>query len=65
MLPKGFKLAAKMKFPKKLKKRIKVYISPYSTEFDNIFVVGPIWKNSPRVNFPCSTRSRKNLILSI
>jgi hypothetical protein len=38
MLPKGFKLAAKNEIPKKLKKRIK-YISPYSTEFDNIFVV--------------------------
>jgi hypothetical protein len=32
MLPKGFKLAAKNEIPKKLKKRIKVYISPYSTE---------------------------------
>jgi hypothetical protein len=41
MLPKGFKLAAKNEISKK--KRIKgVYISPYSTEFDNIFVVGPI-----------------------
>jgi apocytochrome f len=30
-----------MKFPK-LKENKGVYISPYSTEFDNIFVVGPI-----------------------
>jgi apocytochrome f len=63
MLPKGFKLAAKNEISKEVKEKNKgVYISPYSTEFDNIFVVGPIaGKNSPRVNFPCSsTRSRKN-----
>jgi apocytochrome f len=51
-----------MKFPKKLKKKNKVYIfSPYSTEFDNIFVVGPIAGKTHQENFPCSsTRSRKN-----
>jgi apocytochrome f len=43
MLPKGFKLAAKNEIPKEVKEKNKgVYISPYSTEFDNIFVVGPI-----------------------
>jgi hypothetical protein len=42
MLPKGFKLAAKNEIPKEVKEKNKAYISPYSTEFDNIFVVGPI-----------------------
>jgi apocytochrome f len=43
MLPKGFKLAAKNEISKEIKEKNKgVYISPYSTEFDNIFVVGPI-----------------------
>jgi apocytochrome f len=38
MLPKGFKLAAKNEIPK-VKEKIKVYISPYSTEFDNILLL--------------------------
>ena len=43
MLPKGFKLAAKNQIPKEIKQKNKgVFISPYSTEFDNILVVGPI-----------------------
>jgi apocytochrome f len=43
MLPKGFKLAAKNQIPKEVKEKNKgVFISPYSTELDNIFVVGPI-----------------------
>jgi apocytochrome f len=43
MLPKGFKLAEKNQIPKEVKEKNKgVYISPYSTEFDNILVVGPI-----------------------
>lgn len=43
MLPKGFKLAAKNQISKEVKEKNKgVFISPYSTEFDNIFVVGPI-----------------------
>jgi apocytochrome f len=43
MLPKGFKLAAKNQIPKEIKEKNKgVFISPYSTELDNIFVVGPI-----------------------
>lgn len=43
MLPKGFKLAAKNQISDEIKKKNKgVFISPYSTEFDNIFVVGPI-----------------------
>lgn len=43
MLPKGFKLAAKPQIPQEIKEKNKgVFISPYSTELDNIFVVGPI-----------------------
>ena len=43
ILPKGFKLAAKNQIPKEVKEKNKgVFISPYSTEFDNILVVGPI-----------------------
>mmetsp|Transcript_18516 Transcript_18516/g.45890 ORF Transcript_18516/g.45890 Transcript_18516/m.45890 type:complete len:315 (+) Transcript_18516:3956-4900(+) len=43
ILPKGFKLAAKTQISPEVKAKNKgVFISPYSTEFDNIFVVGPI-----------------------
>ena len=43
ILPKGFKLATKTQIPKEIKEKNKgVFISPYSTELDNIFVVGPI-----------------------
>lgn len=43
MLPKGFKLAAKSQIPQEIKAKNKgVFISPYSTELDNVFVVGPI-----------------------
>ena len=43
ILPKGFKLAAKSQISAEVKAKNKgVFISPYSTEFDNIFVVGPI-----------------------
>jgi len=43
MLPKGFKLATKNQISDELKAKNKgVFISPYSTEFDNILVVGPI-----------------------
>jgi apocytochrome f len=43
ILPKGFKLAAKNQIPEEVKLKNKgVFISPYSTEFDNILVVGPI-----------------------
>ena len=43
ILPKGFKLAAKNQIPEAVKTKNKgVFISPYSTEFDNILVVGPI-----------------------
>jgi apocytochrome f len=43
ILPKGFKLAPKNQIPEKIKVKNKgVFISPYSTEFDNILVVGPI-----------------------
>jgi apocytochrome f len=43
MLPKGFKLASKNQIPDDIKKKNKgVFISPYSSEFENILVVGPI-----------------------
>ena len=43
ILPKGFKLAGKKQTSAEFKKKYKgVFISPYSTEFDNILVVGPI-----------------------
>jgi apocytochrome f len=43
ILPKGFKLASKSQIPAEVKAKNKgVFISPYSTEFDNILVVGPI-----------------------
>jgi len=43
ILPKGFKLAAKNQISKEIKEKNKgIFISPYSTEFDNILVVGPI-----------------------
>ena len=43
ILPKGFKLASKNQISEEIKAKNKgVFISPYSTEFDNILVVGPI-----------------------
>nr|YP_874404.1 cytochrome f [Phaeodactylum tricornutum]A0T0C9.1 RecName: Full=Cytochrome f; Flags: Precursor [Phaeodactylum tricornutum CCAP 1055/1]ABK20627.1 cytochrome f [Phaeodactylum tricornutum]QHR85581.1 cytochrome f [Phaeodactylum tricornutum] len=43
MLPEGFKLAPKNQIPAEVKEKNKgVFISPYSSEFDNILVVGPI-----------------------
>ena len=43
ILPKGFKLASKNQISEEVKAKNKgVFISPYSTELDNIFVVGPI-----------------------
>merc|ERR1712085_96744 len=43
ILPKGFKLAGKKETSEAFKKKYKgVFISPYSTEFDNILVLGPI-----------------------
>jgi apocytochrome f len=43
ILPKGFKLAPKNQIPEEVKVKNKgVFISPYSTELDNILVVGPI-----------------------
>jgi len=54
MLPKGFKLAPKNQIPAELKQKNKgVFISPYSAEFDNILVVGPIaGKNHQELIFP-------------
>ena len=43
ILPKGFKLASKKQISSEVKAKNKgVFISPYSTEFDNILIVGPI-----------------------
>ena len=43
ILPKGFKLAAKNQISNEVTAKNKgVFISPYSTEFDNILIVGPI-----------------------
>jgi apocytochrome f len=43
ILPKGFKLAAKSQISPEVKAKNKgVFISPYSTEYDNILIVGPI-----------------------
>ena len=43
ILPSGFKLAPKNQISAEVKQKNKgVFISPYSTEFDNILVVGPI-----------------------
>ena len=43
ILPQGFKLAAKSQISEEVKAKNKgVFISPYSTEYDNILVVGPI-----------------------
>ena len=43
ILPKGFKLASKSQISPEVKKKNKgVYISPYSSDYDNILVVGPI-----------------------
>jgi apocytochrome f len=43
ILPEGFKLAPKNQIPEDVKAKNKgVFISPYSSEFDNILVVGPI-----------------------
>ena len=54
ILPKGFKLAPKDKIPEAVKKQNKgVFITPYSTEFDNILVVGPIaGKTHQQLIFP-------------
>jgi apocytochrome f len=54
ILPKGFKLAPKNQIPEEVKQKNKgVFISPYSTEFDNILVVGPIsGKNHQELIFP-------------
>jgi len=54
ILPKGFKLASKKQISPEIKAKNKgVFISPYSTEFDNILVVGPIaGKTHQQLIFP-------------
>jgi len=54
VLPKGFKLAAKSQISEEVKAKNKgVFISPYSTELDNILVVGPIaGKKHQQLIFP-------------
>jgi apocytochrome f len=57
ILPKGFKLAPKNQIPQEVKEKNKgVFISPYSTELDNILVVGPIaGKTHQELIFPVIT----------
>ena len=57
ILPKGFKLASKNQIPKEIKAKNKgVFISPYSSEFDNILVVGPIaGKKHQELIFPVTS----------
>jgi len=54
ILPKGFKLAPKNLIPAEVKAKNKgVFYSPYSTELDNILVVGPITgKTHQELTFP-------------
>jgi len=54
ILPKGFKLAPKNLISEEVKTKNKgVFISPYSTEYDNILVVGPIaGKTHSKLIFP-------------
>merc|ERR1712071_611252 len=54
ILPKGFKLASKQQISPEIKAKNKgVFISPYSTELDNMFVVGPIsGKKHQDLTFP-------------
>lgn len=54
ILPKGFKLAPKNQIPNEVKVKNKgVFISPYSTEYDNILIVGPIaGKTHQKLIFP-------------
>ena len=54
ILPEGFKLAPKNQISAEVKAKNKgVFISPYSTEFDNILVVGPIaGKTHQKLIFP-------------
>ena len=54
ILPKGFKLAPKGQIPAEIKAKNKgVFYSPYSTELENILVVGPIaGKTHQELTFP-------------
>jgi apocytochrome f len=54
ILPKGFKLAPANQISDEVKAKNKgVFISPYSTEFDNILIVGPIaGKKHQQLLFP-------------
>ena len=54
ILPEGFKLAQKSQISPEVKAKNKgVFIAPYSTEFDNILVVGPIaGKTHQKLIFP-------------
>jgi apocytochrome f len=54
ILPEGFKLAPTKRIPEEVKKKNKgVYISPYSSEAQNILVVGPIGGDKHReIIFP-------------
>ena len=54
ILPEGFKLAPKNQIPAEVKAKNKgVFYSPYSTELDNILVVGPVaGKTHQELTFP-------------
>ena len=54
ILPKGFKLAKGSQISPEIKAKTKgAFISPYSTDFDNILVVGPIaGKTHQEITFP-------------
>lgn len=54
ILPEGFKLAPKSQIPAEVKAKNKgVFYSPYSTELDNILVVGPVaGKKHQELTFP-------------
>ena len=66
ILPKGFKLAPKNQIPAEVKQKNKgVFISPYSTEFDNILVVGPIaGKTHQELIFPVVAPDPAKVIVS-
>jgi apocytochrome f len=62
ILPNGFKLAPKNQIPAEVKEKNKgVFISPYSTELDNILVVGPIaGKTHQELIFPVISPDPEN-----
>jgi len=64
ILPKGFKLASKQQISPEIKAKNKgVFISPYSTELDNMFVVGPIaGKKHQELIFPVVAPDQRKIL---